>query len=81
MSTEELTEIKKFNKNIEWLKKQSIVKKEQWVNVTELMSHTKNLDKDKLRRLRDTNRIEFKDNGTGGWLYNLNSVPAIYLNN
>ncbi len=69
MSTEELQEIKKFNRNIEWLKKQTL-KPVAMVTARQVTQALK-IDREQLRRMRVSGQIEFVKAKTGGYRYKL----------
>lgn len=72
ITPEALIEIKKFNKNCEWLRSQQLKKKE-WAKVSAVRKLT-GMSREELRRARDKNVIEFKKDSSGIW-YNILSIP------
>jgi len=67
MTPEELQEIKKFNRNVEWLKNQSL-KPGNWITANEY-NKKHGTNRDTLRQRRLKGQVEFKRSKTGGFLY------------
>lgn len=52
--------------------------KSTWVNYQWIIDLT-GWDKEKLRQAREQRIVEFKDNGKGGYLYKLESIPELFI--
>jgi len=75
LTAEELSEIKKFNRNVEWLKKKEI--KTDWVQATAIRKLT-GWSVSYMERARHNGYVRFKKNGNR-YLYDPSSIPAIFL--
>jgi hypothetical protein len=74
MTPEEKKLIRDFNRNIEWLKHQSM-KNAVWLTAQQLTSRT-GWSKEALRRKRDNKEIVFKKASTGGYRYLYEDLPG-----
>lgn len=79
MSHEELTEIRKFNRNIDWLKKQSIKSTAQWVKAGVITKAT-GWNNEEMRTARDRKYVVHEKRVDGFW-YDLKSVATNFLIN
>lgn len=68
-------EIKKFNRNVEWLKKREL--KSEWVR-SEVIRQLTGWSGDDVEKARRNNYIRYKKEGNRYW-YDPSSIPSVFL--
>jgi hypothetical protein len=80
MDLELKAEFNRLHKKLNELIKSTAIKKETWVTYPWIMEVTC-WNKRKLQAAREQKIVEYKESGSGGYLYKLESIPEYFIKN